>query len=123
MITAAALTAIRGYQRFLSPRKGYGCAYRLRHGGTGCSGFARQAIATHGLIRALPLVRDRFRACHAAALAMDEDRGVPPRKKTRDRWWHWFDASGCCDFHLCGRGRAAPDSTPDGCDCTPDCSP
>jgi putative component of membrane protein insertase Oxa1/YidC/SpoIIIJ protein YidD len=123
MITAAALTAIRGYQRFLSPRKGYACADRLRHGGTGCSGYAKLTISDLGLICALPLIRNRFRACHAAAVAMDEARGVTPRKTTRERWWHFCDPSGCCDVHLCGRGRAALDTTPDGCDGTPDCSP
>jgi putative component of membrane protein insertase Oxa1/YidC/SpoIIIJ protein YidD len=119
MMSAMALSAIRGYQRYLSPRKGYACAYRLRHGGTGCSGYAKAAIADHGVICALPLARARFRACRAAALTMDGARGLPPQKRNRDRWWFCCDPGGC-DMSFCGRGKTGPDVTPDGCDCTPD---
>ena len=63
MLDRLALVAIGGYQRHLSPRKGYACAWRIAHGGPGCSGFAKQAIRDHGLFAALPIIRRRLSAC------------------------------------------------------------
>ncbi len=124
MLSRAALLAIGGYQRWLSPQKGWSCAYRLAHGGPGCSGFAKRAIAEQGFVAAWPAIRQRFRACHDAAFLL---QGTPPPedKRRRSRWCDgWIpDLSGCCD--LCsrrsGRSQAAGccDGSPDGCDCTP----
>ncbi|MBS0260533.1 MAG: membrane protein insertion efficiency factor YidD [Planctomycetes bacterium] len=67
------VTLIAGYQRFISPYKGFHCAYRLRHGGAGCSEFARQAIREQGLWRGWRMIRQRFRDC---ALAAQQQRNV-----------------------------------------------
>ena len=117
MLSRLALVGIAGYQRHLSPRKGYACAHRIRHGGTGCSGFAKQAIAEQGLIRALPLIRLRFAACRDAA---KELRDAPARgEKKKDRWHdacHGCDCSGCdLPTRGCGKADASPDCTPDCC--------
>lgn len=117
MLAGAALAAIAGYQRWISPRKGYACAYRIAHGGTGCSGYAKQAIRDRGLIRALPQVRARFRACHAAAMTLREKDTKKDHR--HNRWYHWCDITSCCDPGFCRIGGSAS-KTPDGCDCTPD---
>lgn len=70
MVSKLALGAIWGYQQFLSPRKGYRCAYSVLHGGTGCSGFAKHAIRDHGLWGAVPHMRERFRDCKEASRAL-----------------------------------------------------
>jgi putative component of membrane protein insertase Oxa1/YidC/SpoIIIJ protein YidD len=58
---------IRLYQRHLSPRKGYRCAYRARHPTrSSCSEFAKRAIVRLGVLTGLQLLRRRFRRCHAA---------------------------------------------------------
>jgi len=117
MFSAGAIRMIEGYQRWISPRKGYACAHRILHGGTGCSGFAKAAIAEHGAIRALPLVRARFRACHAATLQLQAQDPLPPGQRRRSRWWDCLH--GCDISYCCGGGRSSPS---DGCDCTPgDC--
>ena len=67
MVSELALGAIWGYQRFLSPRKGFRCAYSVLHGGTGCSGFAKYAIRDHGFWGAIPEIRQRFRDCRDAS--------------------------------------------------------
>lgn len=81
------LAAILAYQRHLSPRKGFCCAHRVLHGGLSCSESVRQAIATDGLWRALPVVRARLRACRAAAwlLAARQEDDAARRKRRRDR--------------------------------------
>ncbi|NHQ83891.1 membrane protein insertion efficiency factor YidD [Chromobacterium vaccinii] len=62
-----ALWLIRIYQRQLSPRKGYGCAYRAATGRSGCSGLAYRAIRRHGLRRGGWIARERLLRCSAAA--------------------------------------------------------
>ncbi|KIT18146.1 membrane protein insertion efficiency factor YidD [Jannaschia aquimarina] len=103
MLGRIALGGIWAYQRWLSPRKGWRCAYSVAHGGTGCSGYVKHAIREHGLWRAIPLARVRFRECKQAALAFaaqparDGARTEPRKRndKTRRR------CNNACD---CGTG-------------------
>jgi len=37
MFGKLALGGIWAYQQYISPNKGFRCAYAIRHGGTGCS--------------------------------------------------------------------------------------
>jgi putative component of membrane protein insertase Oxa1/YidC/SpoIIIJ protein YidD len=58
-----ALAAIRGYQRHLSPHKGFSCAYRCATGRDGCSGYGVRVIGRFGLLAGLVLLRRRLRLC------------------------------------------------------------
>lgn len=60
----AALRLLRSYQAHVSPRRGPVC-----HLAPSCSRFAIIAVRRHGLVRAVPLVRVRLRACAAAGEA------------------------------------------------------
>ena len=71
---AVALACIRGYQKYLSPRKGFSCPHRLVHGGASCSEFIRLAVASHGLRHSLPLARERFGRCHEAGQVLARRR-------------------------------------------------
>jgi len=62
--TASAL--ITSYQKHISPKKGFSCAHRVLHGGESCSQYIKRLILKHGLIRAIPLSRQRLQACKAA---------------------------------------------------------
>jgi putative component of membrane protein insertase Oxa1/YidC/SpoIIIJ protein YidD len=76
-----AIGAIGLYRRYLSPRKGFSCARCVLHGGLSCSGFTQMAIGEHGLLGAVPHIRQRFAECREAArelrarrtLVMEED--------------------------------------------------
>ena len=68
----AVASCIGGYQKHLSPHKGFHCAHRVLHGGESCSQFAKTAILQRGVLAALPLARERFRACGLAARNMRE---------------------------------------------------
>ena len=61
-----ALWAIGFYQRVISPRKGFSCAYRLHTGRAGCSALGYRAIARFGLWRGLGVLRKRLKKCGEA---------------------------------------------------------
>jgi putative component of membrane protein insertase Oxa1/YidC/SpoIIIJ protein YidD len=70
MLRIIAVMAIDAYQRYISPYKGYRCAYGAVWGGQSCSRYAQRAISRAGLHRGLLLLRRRLHACaHAAALS------------------------------------------------------
>ncbi|UZN03665.1 membrane protein insertion efficiency factor YidD [Cellulomonas sp. S1-8] len=78
-LPAAAVDRLIGiYQRRLSPRKGWGCAHRVAHGGASCSAAVRQLVAQRGVGRALLPTVARFVACAQAAslLAQTDVSGV-----------------------------------------------
>ena len=87
---------ITGYQRYLSPRKGYSCAYRVVYGGPGCSGFSKQAIAEQGFFRAIPAIRLRFNLCRVAAEETDRERRNRKLEKFCDRTPYCIDPTVCC---------------------------
>jgi putative component of membrane protein insertase Oxa1/YidC/SpoIIIJ protein YidD len=66
--------AIEGYQRYVSPHKGFHCAYGKLHGGLTCSAFGKKAIAENGVVGGAILLRDRFRQCHQAAATLSAQR-------------------------------------------------
>ena len=63
LLAGLALRAIRAYQRALSPRKGFSCAYRRATGRDGCSGYGYRVIQRFGLLAGLTLLRRRLRLC------------------------------------------------------------
>lgn len=116
MLSKMALGAIWGYQRYLSPHKGFRCAYSVHHGGTGCSGFAKSAIRDHGVWRAIPAIRKRLQDCRMAyaeiraqcgcrteqqPLDEDERQELERRRKTDKRNCNACD---CCS----GAGSCLP---------------
>jgi putative component of membrane protein insertase Oxa1/YidC/SpoIIIJ protein YidD len=58
---------IRGYQRHLSPRKGFTCAHLVAHGGTSCSAAVRRIVERRGVVRGAVPTALRFVACYQAA--------------------------------------------------------
>lgn len=118
------LRSIAFYQRYLSPRKGYRCAYARLHGGGGCSGFARDTIGQAGWRAARAPIRARFAACKLAeqTLRAQIDLDKPSdleqsghdltqnkKRNWRDRWddaccvdLSWFMcADSLCDGSVC----------------------
>jgi putative component of membrane protein insertase Oxa1/YidC/SpoIIIJ protein YidD len=59
-----ALAAISFYQRYLSPLKGFNCAFRRHTGRDSCSAYGKRVIARHGLPVGLELLRRRLDDCH-----------------------------------------------------------
>ena len=58
---------IHRYQTHVSPAKGWGCAHRVAHGGSSCSGAVRDLVRGRGVVRAVLPTVTRFAACYLAA--------------------------------------------------------
>lgn len=85
----AVAVAISGYQRHLSPLKGYACAHRVLHGGDSCSQYVKALILEKGPAGAVARVRERFAACRAANESLRA--GISSRETSRRRWpWTRF---------------------------------
>ena len=63
---------IGAYQRYVSPHKGYCCAYRSFTGARSCSSYAKRSISRAGFLGGLLLLKRRLRACAAAATSLSE---------------------------------------------------
>ncbi len=61
-----AVTAIGGYQKFISPHKGFSCAHRVLYGCESCSQYFKQLIAEEGIFTAIANAKGRFRECREA---------------------------------------------------------
>ena len=70
----AVATLITGYQKYLSPFKGFSCAHRVLHGSESCSQHVKQTILQKGLSDAWPDSRQRFRDCRSAYLTIMASR-------------------------------------------------
>ena len=58
--------AVRDYQQYVSPRKGFSCAHSKLHKGSSCSWYFRESLAAEGLSSTLNNFPDRLRACQEA---------------------------------------------------------
>ena len=64
--TTLAYKAVRGYQRYISPYKGFRCAHYQLHRETSCSGHFRDLLSQYGLSEALRLFPRRLVECQDA---------------------------------------------------------
>lgn len=61
-----AIACIGGYQRYLSPYKGFAYAHRRLHGGDSCSQYIKTLLTQQGVIATLKASPERFQACRDA---------------------------------------------------------
>ena len=71
-----AVTAISGYQKFISPHKGFSCAHRVLYGCESCSQYFKQVIAEEGLLTAIANAKGRFQGCREANEILKKRRGT-----------------------------------------------
>ncbi|MEN8446983.1 MAG: membrane protein insertion efficiency factor YidD [Cyanobacteria bacterium J06555_13] len=97
LLTIVASKLIRGYQKYLSPYKGYHCAHRVLHGGDSCSQYIKTQIEDVGVFKATPLAFSRFQACKHSSIALKRrshfsarTSGTPLPKNVED----FFDCFG-----------------------------
>lgn len=127
MLNRSLAVAITGYQRYLSPYKGFCCAHRVKHGGMSCSEYAKQTLLHHGLWRAIAVIKQRFQDCKVAASVLNADSNVRGRGRNRSRRQEKNSILGNCDCcsaidlipsHGCSSLEAVGGGV-DACSCTP----
>ena len=127
-----AADAIRAYQRWISPYKGFSCAYRVLHGGRSCSAFGKRLVMRSGVTKAIATMRSRFAACRAAAQTLRKRRILdyasrkPQEQRRQQAQSRWRDScdpgSAACDCGPdigCDFAGDAACAAADGCDCSP----
>lgn len=72
LLARSAVMGIEAYRRYLSPYKGYACAYHAATGRSSCSRYAQHAIGRRGVWAGVVLLRRRFARCALAAAAFAE---------------------------------------------------
>lgn len=72
-----AIALIGGYQRYLSPRKGYSCAHRIVYGGLSCSEYVKNTLSNTNMFESALLAGQRFRACRRAYIS-SKHRAIGP---------------------------------------------
>lgn len=112
-----ALAAIRFYQRYISPYKGFRCAYRVHTGCASCSVLGYRAIRRHGVVAGLSLLRKRTQRCGVAHREM-----VSTTRRTFRKQYGFCDM-GCdlpvdcgCDLPI-GKGASSIGEFLSCCDC------
>jgi uncharacterized protein len=76
-----AVLCIALYQRYISPYKGFRCAYQAATGRCSCSRYAQRAIARSGVWNGVRLLQRRFQRCALAAAAFSDNLAKPKEDK------------------------------------------
>ena len=84
LFRSSALCAIRFYQRYLSPHKGFACAYRVHTGRCGCSQLGYRAIRRFGVGKGWLVLRQRTWLCGVAYRRHNPQRARPPARERGD---------------------------------------
>ena len=79
-----AVTAISGYQKFISPHKGFACAHRVLYGCDSCSQYFKRMIAEEGIIQAIANAKGRFQECREASEILKSRRA---KCRTRKKYY------------------------------------
>ena len=76
-----ALLLISSYQKYISPYKGYSCAYRVATGDVGCSGYGKKVIGRFGIIKGYALLKRRFIDCKICKDELDKEKSHNHKKR------------------------------------------
>ncbi|BDX08547.1 hypothetical protein MACH26_40680 [Planctobacterium marinum] len=109
------ILAIRIYQKFLSPYKGFRCAHAALYKGDSCSNAVLKIIEQQGLVRGYCLIRQRFNDCKAAHVVLVEKKDKD--KKEKGKWYDCCDPSPACNVTSCSKNKGC-DLPELPCDCS-----
>ncbi|MBS7809100.1 membrane protein insertion efficiency factor YidD [Variovorax sp. PCZ-1] len=88
-------SAIGAYQRYLSPHKGFCCAYRVHTGRRSCSAYARGVTQRLGLFALVTALPKQFSRCKTAYQSMQTAIALENNNKNNQRK---EDENICKDF-------------------------
>ncbi|WP_459992518.1 membrane protein insertion efficiency factor YidD [Methylosoma difficile] len=97
MMRYAAAASISAYQKYLSPHKGFCCAYRHKTGRHSCSEFAKRIALRHGVIIMLRALPRQLARCKTAYQNLSLNAATVQKKQRR----HNKDKSSALDCLNC----------------------
>ena len=112
MLRHAGLALIEGYQRYISPRKRYRCAYGVLHGDGTCSSIGKRIMRESGFFGFFPMMRKQFAACTAAAVMLEAKK--QKEQSAEKEKGSSCDGPDCIDLTYCTDGCSGLDF----CDCS-----
>jgi len=77
-----AIWGINLYQKYISPYKGYRCAYGVYHQNGTCSSIIKLHIQRHGVVKAYPMIINQFKACKDAYIVLQ----IRSEEESRSCW-------------------------------------
>ena len=78
------LLAIKAYKKYLSPRKGFSCPYRVLYRGQSCSSYFYSCVSEQGLDTACTSFQQRLKHCQQAhAVLIASSKPQQSRNKKR----------------------------------------
>lgn len=104
-----AIGIINLYQKYISPYKGFSCAYRLGTGGLSCSAYGKLVISKYGVNKGYALLKRRFSDCKFCSEKLTQNK-IEKRKKANLKQAGFGDCGGCdlpggdcggCDLPSC----------------------
>ncbi|QIR37844.1 membrane protein insertion efficiency factor YidD [Tolypothrix sp. PCC 7910] len=131
------VVAITGYQKHISPRKGFVCAHRVLYGGESCSQYIKRVIAEDGFAALPAKSHQRFQACKEANRILrsqaEESEPIPEGDEQEEKSPKALPGrkaqQSSSTNNTCGDTSDCGNITDASCDCaellnmTPDCSP
>ncbi|MFW6296739.1 MAG: membrane protein insertion efficiency factor YidD [Halothece sp.] len=122
-LNSLAVLAIQGYQKYISPHKGFCCAHRKLYGGNSCSQYVKNMIIQEGIWNAIPLSRQRFKDCRSAnnILKSQRDSSRFGKNKKQKRKHRQQDSSSQCDMVYCDLPGELCDFGLEAIACEPEC--
>lgn len=90
-----AIAAIKGYQKWLSPHKGFRCAHAALNGGTSCSSAVIEILESFPYREWNSEIRQRFHDCKSASLVLNTDANQKRRDPNNEE-------IGCCFYATWG---------------------
>ena len=91
------LSLITLYQKYLSPHKGYSCAYGILHQNGSCSTRVYSIIQNSPQVTLLPEISAQFKACKKAHLKLSS-KNKDNEKENKDHYWCVGTE---CSFWIC----------------------
>ncbi|RLA84354.1 MAG: hypothetical protein DRG78_01690 [Epsilonproteobacteria bacterium] len=100
MFIKTSIFFIEIYQKYLSPHKGYCCAYRVYHSDVSCSDYAKNTISHNGFFKSLSKIKERFKDCKKASNYIQNEYKDSSKKKNEVQPGK-FEECGRCGSDAC----------------------
>lgn len=110
--------AIRLYQRYLSPHKGFCCAHAYVHGGSSCSQAVIDILNEQGVYGSYHSIRQRFQDCKQAYLSVKRKKSKKRSKSSQNKASKRNRDNDACDC-VPLECLPSPSTKSEACDCLP----